>query len=107
MKREEQHINMDEAPIVGGTWSNASYAGVFTLSVSNNRVTSSNNVGGRDFGSNPETSENDTGNRGICCSAISEINRSAFPSSYVESQSTPKRAGNLYKNTFSEEERPC
>ena len=103
MKREEQHIDMDEAPIVGGNWDNTSNAGVFDLNVNNNRTNSNNNVGGRDSVSKPETSIDDTGDRGICCSAISEINRGAFSSSYVERQSSPKRTGNLYEHSFSKE----
>lgn len=103
MKCKEQHINMDEAPIVGGNWNNSSNAGVFNLNVNNNRTNSNDNVGGRDSVSNPETSMDDTGNRGICCSAISEINRGAISSSYVNRQSTPKRIGNIYADAFSME----
>lgn len=103
MKREEQHINMEGTPIVGGNWSNSTNAGVFNLNVNNNRTNSNDNVGGRDSVFNPETSIGDTGNRGICCSAISEINRGAFSSSIVEHQSSPKRVGNLYQQAFSKE----
>ena len=103
MKREEQHIIMDGAPIVGANWNNSSNAGVFAANFNNARTNSNNNVGGRDSVSKPETSKGDTGNRGVCCSAISEIDRSTFSSSNVERQSDPKRIGYLYENSFSED----
>ncbi len=92
------------APIVGGNWNNNSNAGVFNLNVNNNRNNNNTNVGGRDFILNPETSMDDTGNIGICCSAISEINSSVLSSSNVESQSTAKRVGNLFESAFSKKD---
>ena len=92
------------APIVGGNWNNNSNAGVFNLNVNNNRTNSNDNVGGRDFIQNPETSMDDTVNIGIHCSAISEINSSVLSSSIVESQNTAKRVGNLYADSFSKKD---
>ena len=104
MKREEQHIDMDEAPMVGGNWNNTSNAGVFNLNVNNNRTNTNNNVGGRDSISKPETLRGETGDRGICCSAISEINSGVLSGSNVESQSTAKRVGHLYADAFSKKD---
>lgn len=100
VKNQGQDIDMQTC-LVGGNWNNGSLAGVFTLNLNNSRANSNNNVGGRDCIANPEISSDNTGNRGICCPAISEINRSAFLSNKIENQSTPpKRIGNLYKKTF-------
>lgn len=102
--REERYTIMFMAPIVGGNWSNTSNAGVFNLNVNNSRTNSNDNVGGRDSVSCPDTSDiDDTGNRGICRSAISEINMRNFSSSAGERQRTQKRIGNLYASAFSQD----
>jgi len=99
VKNIGQDIDMQTC-LVGGNWNNGSIAGAFTLNLNNSRANSNNNVGGRDCIANPEISSDNTGNRGICCPAISEINQSAFLSSNAENQSTSKRVGNLYDKTF-------
>jgi len=99
VRNQGQYIDMHTC-LVGGNWNNSSIAGGFTLNLNNNRSNSNNNVGGRDCIANPEISNDNTGNRGICCPAISEINQGAFLSSNVKNQSTSKRVGNLYNKTF-------
>lgn len=74
MKNKGQHSDM-KACIVGGNWSNTSNAGPFLMNLNNNRTNSNNNTGGRDCVSKPETTMVDTGNRGVCCPAISEIKK--------------------------------
>jgi len=105
MKNIGQHSNMNsEACIVGGNWNNSSNAGVFAMNLNNNRTNSNNNVGGRDCISKPETTVVDTGNRGVCCPAISEIkNEESLLSSSVENQTKSKRVGFLFEKAFSRE----
>lgn len=102
MNREEQYTDM-EAPIVGGNWNNSTNAGVLALYVYGGRAHSSGSVGGRDSVSIPETRIRETGNRGICCSALSEINTGAVSSSSFDRQRPAKRIGNLYNSAFTEE----
>jgi len=90
-----------KACIVGGNWNNNSNAGAFALNLNNARTNSNNNVGGRDSFSNPDTPHGDTGKRGMCRPAISEMKQMAFLSSNVENQS--HRLGNLFTKAFSEE----
>lgn len=91
------------APICGGNWNNGSNAGVFALNLNNHRTNSNNNVGSRDSNSMPEIAVSETGNRGLWCPAISEINRGGLFSSSAEHQKTPKRIGFLFEQAFSEE----
>ena len=92
------------ACLVGGNWSNSSNAGVFAMNLNNNRTNSNNNVGGRDFNSKPETTMVDTGNRGVCCPAKSEIkNEESLLSNSVENQTKSKRIGNLFEKAFTME----
>ena len=88
MKTKGQDIDMQTC-LVGGNWNNGSIAGAFTLNLNNNRSNSNNNVGGRDCIANPEISSDNTGNRGICCPAISEIKQGAFLSSKIEKSKHP------------------
>ncbi len=74
------------------------------MNLNNYRTNSNTNVGGRDCISVPETTKVETGNRGICCPAKSEIlNKSGLFSSNVENQATSKRIGYLFKKTFTVE----
>lgn len=103
MNNKGQHSNM-KACIVGGNWSNNSNAGVFAMNLNNNRTNSNNNVGCRDCVSKPETTMVETGNRGVCCPAISEIkNDKSLLSSTVENQTKSKRVGNLFEKAFTME----
>lgn len=97
MKAQGQHIDMS-TPIVGGNWNNSSSAGAFTLNLNNVATNSNNNVGARDCGVMPDTSIGDTGSRGVCCPAISEIISADVLSSNVENQISQKskRIGFLY-----------
>lgn len=100
---EGQHNNMI-ASIYGDNWNNNTNAGVFTLNLNNNHLNSNNNVDRRDSKAKPETTiKVDTGNRGICCPAKSEIIRDGFSSNYAESQTISKRTkkiGYLFNETF-------
>jgi retron-type reverse transcriptase len=61
-------------------------------------------VGLRDFISMPEAAMADTGNIGVCCPAISEIETNDLLSNGVENQiRQTKRVGNLYADAFSME----
>jgi RNA-directed DNA polymerase len=102
-----QHSNMNSDMMAcqcGGNWSNSSNAGVFASNLNNNRTNSNNNVGGRDFESIPEATMVDTGYRGVCCPANSEINGdNSFSSKNIESQTISKkskRIGYLFESTF-------
>lgn len=100
-----QHSNMNldnmMACQLGGNWSNTSNAGVFAMNLNNVRTNSNNNVGGRDCISKPETTMVATGDRGVCCPAISEIkNGTSLLSSKAEKQTAPKRIGNLFEKAF-------
>jgi len=100
MNPKGQHIDM-MAPIVGGNWNNSSNAGVFTLNLNNARTNSNNNVGGRDSISKPDTPDGETGDRGMCCPAISEINTKVLCSRNSDPQHRhPKRYGALFECTF-------
>lgn len=92
------------AAICGGNWNNSSNAGPFAMNLNNNRTNSNNNVGARDSGTKPETAMADTGARGVCCPAISEIKRDdRVSSSYAERHQVsraPKREGRLFELTF-------
>lgn len=71
------------------------------MNLNNNRTNSNNNVGGRDCVSTPETAWAETGNRGICCPARSEIIKPSLSSSSVDRQAKrSKRVGYLFKKTF-------
>jgi len=71
------------------------------MNLNNNRTNSNNNVGGRDCGAMPETATAETGPRGICCPARSEINQPSLSSSPVDRQAKrPKRIGYLFEKTF-------
>ena len=98
-----QYSKMQCVPISGGNWNNTSNAGVGTLNLNNNRTNSNNNVGLRDCVSEPETAMADTGNIGVYCPAISEINgEGGLLSNSVENQSrATKKRGNLYEAAFS------
>ena len=74
------------------------------MNLNNYRSASNNNVGGRDCISIPETTKVETGNRGICCPAKSEIlHKSILFSSNAENQTTSKKIGYLFKKTFTVE----
>jgi hypothetical protein len=104
MKSIGQHNDMLCVPISGGNWNNTSNAGVGTANFNNNRLNSNNSVGLRDFISKPETTMVDTGNIGVCCPAISEIETNDLLSNGVENQiRRTKRVGNLYEDAFSVE----
>lgn len=99
-----QHNEMQCVPISGGNWNNTSNAGVGYVNLNNNRTNSNDNVGLRDFISKPETTLVDTGNIGVCCPAISEIEIHGLLSSGAENQiRTTKRVGNLYEDAFTME----
>jgi retron-type reverse transcriptase len=106
-----QHSNMNNVGlscIVGGNWSNSSNAGADAMNLNNNRTNSNNNVGGRDCISIPETTMVDTGDRGVCCPAISEIKmESNLLSNFdVENQmksQKSKRVGYLFERAFTKE----
>ncbi|QDF29000.1 reverse transcriptase/maturase family protein [Halarcobacter anaerophilus] len=105
MKSLGQYNNMKNDSVAcqcGGNWSNSSNAGAFAMNLNNNRTNSNNNVGGRDCESKPETAMVDTGFRGVCCPALSEINTlKSLSSSNIESQTkTSKRIGYLFDKTF-------
>lgn len=103
MNNKGQHSNM-KACIVCGNWSNPFVAGVFAMHLYHYRTNSSNNAGCRDCVSKPETTMVDTGNRGVCCPAISEIkNDKSLLSSSVENQTKSKRVGNLFEKAFTME----
>ncbi|MBN2895065.1 MAG: group II intron reverse transcriptase domain-containing protein [Campylobacterales bacterium] len=100
MKTQGQHIDM-MAPMVGGNWNNGSNAGVFTLNLNNARTNSNDNVGGRDSISMPDAPDGDTGKRGMCCPAVSEINPAASCSRTTEARRrNPKRHGALFECAF-------
>ena len=107
MRNLGQHSNMKNESMAcqrGGNWSNVGNAGLGAMNLNNNRTNSNNNVVGRDFSSKPETTMVDTGNRGVCCPAISEIkNESSLFSNSVEKQTNSKRIGFLYERAFSYE----
>ncbi len=103
MQNLGQHTNM-KACLAGANWNNSSIAGVFTLNLNNARSNSNNNVGARDCFSKPETAMADTGRRGMCYPAKSEINKDGgFLSSKVENQTLSKRIGYLFELTFTKE----
>lgn len=83
----------------GGNWSNSSDAGAFALNLNNVRTNSNDNVSGRDSGSMPETSQDETGHTGMRYPAVSKIYRRDLLSSTIENQkpSKPKRIGHLYE----------
>lgn len=105
-----QYNNMKNdklACLCGLNWSNGSNAGAFGMNLNNARNNSNNNVGGRDCKSKPETTKVDTGFRGVCCPAISEIkkDKSLF-SKEIENQTksnNSKKLGFLYEETFTME----
>jgi retron-type reverse transcriptase len=110
MKNIGQCNNMKNArtPMVGGNWNNPGNAGPWCVNLNNVRTNSNDNTGGRDFVTKPETTTVETGYRGVCCPAVSEIkNDMALPSrSTLESQGISKkskRIGFLFEKAFSKE----
>lgn len=97
-----QHNEMQCVPISGGNWNNTSNAGLGYVNLNNNRTNSNDNVGFRDFISMPETAMADTGNIGVCCPAISEIEINDLLSNGAENQiRTTKRIGKIFETAFS------
>lgn len=115
MENIGQHNKMqsvkNEACIRCGNWSNTSNGGPGAMNLNNTRTNSNNNVCGRDSTSKPETTMVETGSKGMCCPAISEIKNKTNISSRLnlESQTVlkkdkkPKRIGFLYETTFTKE----
>lgn len=102
-----QYSNMKNdklACLCGLNWNNGSNAGAFAMNLNNARNNSNNNVGGRDCKSKPETTTVDTGFRGVCCPAISEIKKDkSLLSNKIENQTKSKKEGFLYEKTFTME----
>jgi RNA-directed DNA polymerase len=99
-----QHNDMNKdslACLCGLNWSNGSNAGVFAMNLNNARNNSNDNVGGRDCNSKPETTMVETGIRGVCCPANSEINYdNSLLSNKIENQTKSKRIGFMFEKTF-------
>ena len=102
-----QHNDMKNdksACLCGLNWSNGSNAGVFSMNLNNARNNSNDNVGGRDCNFKPDTTKVETGIRGVCCPAISEIkNEESLLSNKIKNQTKSKhskRTGYLFDKTF-------